>query len=208
MTTQQKIKAIDELIAMYERGTTPYNDDDPYVCCDLCLITNEHCDFDIQKEFDMLKFKPDKVGDFNSWLPLGDFTSRIELLKKNERKPFKQTIMGLDTTHNAWHGPYSSFNRWRKDVANEVGIDLMSLQGYDGNKPWTEEIKSHKLFALFDHSDCDGHLTPYECASIAEGLSEVLKNYTGYDPDFVEKTEQFRDGCADAFMKDETLHFH
>ena len=29
--------------------------------------------------------------------------------------------MGLDTTHNAWHGSYTGFSRWRTAVANAAG---------------------------------------------------------------------------------------
>lgn len=29
--------------------------------------------------------------------------------------------MGLDTSHNCWHGPYSAFARWRNDIARVIG---------------------------------------------------------------------------------------
>lgn len=38
--------------------------------------------------------------------------------------------MGLDTTHNAWHGPYSSFNRWRHWLAEQIGIPLELMDGF------------------------------------------------------------------------------
>lgn len=35
--------------------------------------------------------------------------------------------MGLDTSHNAWHGSYSSFMRWRKRIANVAGLPPLEL---------------------------------------------------------------------------------
>lgn len=42
--------------------------------------------------------------------------------------------MGLDTSHNAWHGPYSSFNQWRSAIADCLCIPLNLMQGY-----WPED---------------------------------------------------------------------
>lgn len=38
--------------------------------------------------------------------------------------------MGLDTTHDAWHGAYSAFHRWRQRIAEAAGfpqLDLMEM---------------------------------------------------------------------------------
>lgn len=35
--------------------------------------------------------------------------------------------MGLDTTHNAWHGAYSAFMRWRQEVARAAGLPPLEL---------------------------------------------------------------------------------
>lgn len=44
--------------------------------------------------------------------------------------------MGLDTTHDAWHGAYSSFKRFRIWLASLIGLDLQNMEGYceDGIK--------------------------------------------------------------------------
>lgn len=43
--------------------------------------------------------------------------------------------MGLDTSHNAWHGPYSSFGEWRKWIAKQFNIPLNLMEGfYDNSK--------------------------------------------------------------------------
>ncbi len=38
--------------------------------------------------------------------------------------------MGLDTTHDCWHGPYSQFMRWRCWLAAQVGIPLRLMYGF------------------------------------------------------------------------------
>ncbi len=41
--------------------------------------------------------------------------------------------MGLDTTHNAWHGPYGSFNEMRHQILKaHNGADLWEYYGYKG----------------------------------------------------------------------------
>ncbi len=35
--------------------------------------------------------------------------------------------MGLDTTHNAWHGAYSAFMRWRQEIARVAGLPPLEL---------------------------------------------------------------------------------
>jgi hypothetical protein len=43
--------------------------------------------------------------------------------------------MGLDTTHNAWSGPYSSFNNWRRWIADKIGIPLDLMEGFYYDEP-------------------------------------------------------------------------
>lgn len=35
--------------------------------------------------------------------------------------------MGLDTTHEAWHGAYSAFHRWRCELARLAGLPPLEL---------------------------------------------------------------------------------
>ena len=119
--------------------------------------------------------------------------------------------MGLDTTHNAWHGPYSSFNEFRIRLANSIGIDLKEYIGYSFKGTKDEALIDHPLMPLFNHSDCDGELTPDECKQIAEGLDMVLKASklpsTVDEIWFAEKIVKFRDGCLLAYSKKEILEF-
>lgn len=48
--------------------------------------------------------------------------------------------MGLDTSHNAWHGAYSAFNRFRTEIAHLAGFPPLELmEGYWGtnDNPFT-----------------------------------------------------------------------
>lgn len=38
--------------------------------------------------------------------------------------------MGLDTSHDCWHGPYSTFMRWRRKIAKLAGIPLDLMEGF------------------------------------------------------------------------------
>ncbi len=49
--------------------------------------------------------------------------------------------MGLDTTHDCWHGAYSAFMRWRQMVAKVAGIPLALMEGFyspPGGGDWAE----------------------------------------------------------------------
>lgn len=35
--------------------------------------------------------------------------------------------MGLDTSHDAWHGAYSAFMRWRQEIARAAGLPPLDL---------------------------------------------------------------------------------
>ena len=35
--------------------------------------------------------------------------------------------MGLDTTHDCWHGAYSAFNRWREELCRAAGLPPLGL---------------------------------------------------------------------------------
>ena len=120
--------------------------------------------------------------------------------------------MGLDTTHGCWNGAYSSFNKFRHDLANQIGINLDDYAGYGGDKD-LESIE-HGIMPLLNHSDCDGSLSVEESKSIAEGLAFILDDLTlspeeefnPYNLKF--KIERFRNGLLEAIENDEIVEFH
>ena len=125
--------------------------------------------------------------------------------------------MGLDTSHNAWQGPYSSFNRFRHWLAEKIGINLKEYYGYGGNQNKKLSSIEHKIMPLLNHSDCEGELTPAECKQIAEGIDEILNALSKkeiedpenqYSFSHINKAKQFRDGCILAHSLNESIEFH
>lgn len=107
--------------------------------------------------------------------------------------------MGLDTTHDCWHGSYSSFNVWREEIAKALDIPIGLMDGWyerEGiqsilaNPPvWMQEILDRRLFnylpiywetlkpdvihVLLTHSDCDGLINTNHLIPLAERLEEI-----------------------------------
>ncbi len=120
--------------------------------------------------------------------------------------------MGLDTSYNCWNGPYGSFNRFRKSLAEQIGISLDDYIGY-GCPNATKELSSinHDIMPLLNHSDCDGELTVMECKKIVKGLNNILKNFNDKlqaDSDFKEDIIQFKKGCLLAIKENKSVEFH
>ena len=52
--------------------------------------------------------------------------------------------MGLDVSHDAWHGAYSAFSRWREKIADLVGIPLPLMEGFyqaPGGDSWDKLVE-------------------------------------------------------------------
>ena len=74
--------------------------------------------------------------------------------------------MGLDTSHDCWHGGYCSFMAWRTKVAEVAGYgDIRLMQGFGGDRQWPDD---DPLVHLLLHSDCEGELDWEVCAAIAD----------------------------------------
>lgn len=122
--------------------------------------------------------------------------------------------MGLDTTHNCWHGPYSSFARFREKLAMLIGLDLNNFCGYNNNAEncimMSRNTINHDIYPLLNHSDCDGVLLLHESESIVDGLNDILLHYINLkyiDSDLYDRIIQFRDGCLLAISKKEVIIF-
>lgn len=138
--------------------------------------------------------------------------------------------MGLDTTHDAWHGAYGAFNRWRNTIAEVAGYKLIEISydgGYKSEGPdidWDSyALKNYQgewdtppadpLIYLIVHSDCDGILTPGAAGAVADRLRGLLPllpegeggGHIGY---WREKTQYFIDGLQDAYDLGEEVEFH
>jgi len=89
--------------------------------------------------------------------------------------------MGLDFSHGEAHWAYSGFMRFRARLAEHEGFDLRKMQGFDGSRSW--DAVTTPIKPLLDHSDCDGELTPEECAQVYPRLREILADWPEDDYD-------------------------
>lgn len=131
--------------------------------------------------------------------------------------------MGLDTTHDAWHGAYSSFYRWRCEIWAAAGLPMipdMDRGGRPAPSCWTRSlmdtdyqgtwhvVPDEPLEYVVNHSDCDGFIEPEHCALVADRLEEILPNIPE-DDDFGthQRTTQFIRGLRSAAEAGERLEF-
>jgi len=108
--------------------------------------------------------------------------------------------MGLDTSHDAWHGAYSAFMRWRQKLTEVAGLPPLELmEGFfeksnyrDPFRQLAEEfpnlaevfyrslpikwncLKPSPLYELLYHSDCEGEIPASSCGPIADELEKLL----------------------------------
>lgn len=136
--------------------------------------------------------------------------------------------MGLDTTHDAWHGAYSAFKRWRDEIAKAAGYAFLKQDYYEvaaidwGHIPeralmgdWTGlDAPRDPLLYLIAHSDCEGEIRPEQAAPLADALEALLPKLEGVPggghigPSFRDKTQKFIDGLRRAVAAGESVEFH
>src|ERR1700752_3458759 len=80
--------------------------------------------------------------------------------------------MGVAFSHCKANWAYSGFGHFRRELWNLAGFqgDLYKLYKDQGHMI----ADGHPLFPLFNHSDCDGVLTPDELKSIVPALEVLL----------------------------------
>ena len=137
--------------------------------------------------------------------------------------------MGLDTTHDCWHGAYSAFNRWRNKLAEVAGYSIAKVKDEYGIT-WDEiqvdwghlqdrlygdwdETPKDPLLVLIAHSDCEGKIKPKQAKALATRLRELLPllpdgDGGGHIGDWKEKTQKFIDGLELATKNRQIVRFH
>lgn len=101
--------------------------------------------------------------------------------------------MGLDTSHDAFHGGYGSFSIMRATLCLADGMTIEG--GYAGTYTWPgeptalspdidarcelgevdrDEFPWDPLIFLIRHQDCDGVIKPGMAAALADRIEEVL----------------------------------
>lgn len=84
--------------------------------------------------------------------------------------------MGIDFSHSDAHWAYSGFNRFRRALAQHEGFDLDRMLGFTRAADAVSwDTVTSPLKPLLNHSDCDGEMTPAECAQVAPRLREVVR---------------------------------
>jgi hypothetical protein len=105
--------------------------------------------------------------------------------------------MGLDVSHDCWHGAYSAFHRFRMELAKAAGIPLPLMEGYQAReghnfeyvtnpalKYWLDLVlhylpikwdhfRDDPLTILLDHSDGDGWIDRRDEIPLAKRLEEL-----------------------------------
>lgn len=139
--------------------------------------------------------------------------------------------MGLDTTHDCFHGPYSKFMRWRYAIAEAAGFHALCYA--TGGTAWSVEPDSlcqqdwarcarenPPLYALLNHSDCDGCIDVPDLLPLADALEALLPNVpqagehkaSGWwwcsEDRMPERTRAFIDGLRAAAAAGEKVEFH
>ncbi len=130
--------------------------------------------------------------------------------------------MGLDTTHGCWHGAYSSFYRWRTELARLGGyperddrgyaLDWELFEGKNFEGEW-DQTPEDPLLILLVHSDCDGRIEAAHAPFLAgrlEGLLPQLRELPddgGHIGVWSDKTQAFIDGLRAAAAAGEDVEF-
>ncbi|MFF9090787.1 hypothetical protein ACF1BE_31270 [Streptomyces sp. NPDC014991] len=107
---------------------------------------------------------------------------------------------------------YSGFAAFRRRLAETEGVVLSEMRGFDGERPWSEEV-STALKPLLDHPDDGGDdLSPAECASMLVRLEAIKDEWAREDSDqllqqHIEDARQLTDVLRLCIEKDVPLAF-
>jgi len=131
--------------------------------------------------------------------------------------------MGLDTTHDCWHGAYYAFNRFRNELAKAAGYELVETEiGEHADLPWERfELKNYEgewdtppddpLLILLVHSDCEYRIPAEYCEHIANRIERLIPllplEGVGHLAHPQEKATQFVEGLRRAAAAGEDVEF-
>lgn len=135
--------------------------------------------------------------------------------------------MGLDTTHDCWHGSYSAFMRWRQALNHFVMRDRVEagdvVARQIADKGMTHEAviaawdagvyadQSVPINVLMQHSDCEGEIAAEICGPLADALQAIADKWMDprglYDAERP-ATDRFIAGLRLAASKGEAVEFH
>jgi hypothetical protein len=132
--------------------------------------------------------------------------------------------VGLDTSHECWHGTYGGFQRWRREVARAAGYrvvlepkigepyydlpwEMFEEKNYLGE--WDNVPGDDPLMFLLVHSDCDGVIHPEHGVHLAARLEQLLPllNESARGGSMRGDAERFIDGLRKAAAAGEDVEF-
>lgn len=130
--------------------------------------------------------------------------------------------MGLNCTHGCWDGSYSSFMKFRIELASFIGIPLLLMEGFyspEEHPELNEDVKSNLplewgsfkpdvLHVLLHHSDCDGEIPWYVCQMLADRMKEIKIASRWGDGVFISRLDAFITGLELAAKEKEDVGFH
>lgn len=124
--------------------------------------------------------------------------------------------MGLDTSHDCWHGPYSMFMRFRERLHWLIQSDPRIP--WDGQyrkglrEAWVDGVYNgpEPINSLMNHSDCDGEIPANECGPLADALEALLVRMPerGTYDEIRPATLRFIAGLRRAAAAGEPVDFH
>lgn len=132
--------------------------------------------------------------------------------------------MGLDCSHDAFHGAYSAFNRFRQAVCEATGGSFPphENEAIDPNSwYWGDDYSENThpgLFVFLAHEDCEGEISPDDCVVVAGELEALLPKLNELDGKYggghiasvgglVDVCKKFIAGCRLAAQHEESLIF-
>ena len=81
--------------------------------------------------------------------------------------------------HPQWS--YGGFHAFRKRLAEAEAFDLEQMAGFaKAGRSWDDVTT--ELAPLLSHSDCDGEMTPDECAAVLPRLHGIITEWALTDP--------------------------
>ena len=129
--------------------------------------------------------------------------------------------MGLDCSHDAFSGAYSSFNRFRQEVCRATGGSFPPHKDQEldfGSWYWGDGYRedTHPGLGIFlSHSDCDGEISARDCLLVAKELKLIAEKMPDYgggghierDGGYRNVAQRFAAGCLRAHAAGESLEF-
>jgi hypothetical protein len=132
--------------------------------------------------------------------------------------------MGLDTTHNCWHGSYSGFQEFRIELGLAAGFDI---KNYDWDSITDQQLRGHwgdhkpeikdgiydpprhdPILYLLIHQDCEGEIEWRNLAGLKESLEKLRDSGYEFSDYTAEHLQQFIEGIDVAIKCGDSVEFY